>query len=97
MVDVEEPSATNEVGDAMMVDPDGDTACATVKLTVVTTEPEVARTVRVPSARAVTNPVPTPEAAAVTTVLSPTTSHVTLGFEMGWPAAFSTVAVSVTV
>src|ERR1043166_4744095 len=64
---------------------------------VCVAEPDVARTVRVPFATAVTRPVATPDVVAVTIVESPTTSHTTTGFEIGCPAAFSTVAVSVVV
>src|SRR5206468_3000910 len=61
------------------------------------TVPDVARTVRVPLETAVTSPVATPEVTAVTTVESPTTDQVTVGFEIGSPAAFFTVAVMVCV
>src|SRR5258708_153197 len=84
-------------GAPTIVDNDGDTAWATVNAMFCVTPPEVARTVRVPFATAVTRPVATPEVTAVTIVESVSTDQVTVGFEIGWPAAMRTVAVMVCV
>ena len=83
IVDVLVPLATRLLGEATTVVSDGETACATVTEMVVVMLPEVARTVRVPFATAVTSPVATPDVTAVTTVESVSTDQTTVGFEIG--------------